>query len=877
MHPSRDHHLPPDPDAYRHAPHPKGRIIVIAPTRAACETIELALGIHVDTVLEREHGPELREWAGEGKAFGIVAGTGTGKTLGIRPIAESILREPLKVGVVNREREATPETPSWNVVIVTTGIARRWFQDDLITARDTIIVDEIHQTSAELELCLALGKRARSRFIWLSATVDPTFYAEYLNSSEVLATQAFDPDLKAKVEVLPQQPEEFLNQRYVRRVIKEKRGVAVFVPTRAEVEKLAVGLAEQWPRLTTAFYHGGEPIRVIRPFLEGEVERPFLLAMTAAGQSALNVPGLDTVVIYDARYGNVVDRGRNVLHRLHLGANEILQMAGRVHGRVPKGEVTILSDRDLNFAALRPTPPEFQLAGDAERVAITCAAIGVDARDLDLPVPLDRTAYRRSIELLTRRGLVEEGKLTSYGREVEALPVERSWGELLVHADDQLVPIVAVCSNIDSLHRMTREERDLHGVVVSGSDHLTAYNLFAEAVNQQGYLGQVYGLPRHVFDEAGLAEWADRRGVLVKAIEDTALGVASVYRSLELPLPKQLPYASKELRRLWAELVARIMPFDLVIDERTVDGHEARVSKTSVAGSWGAVAGALRFFADRFGNPRAGIEGTTLSYDLVRRHAALGQPRVVLGGPRKHQRLMVERRRSYFGFDLETEVEPIQGEIPPGLQPDARDLLTRMLIEGETVHPDQQRLRRTLAELDELWRRSGGALASLSPGELRARVRRQLEGIASWEDFLRTRVVLDPQELIDDGTRERLEALPARLHVRGDAVPLDYEVENGVGVARLRLREGQARRLRPDELTPLDRPLRFAVQRGNHPPIKADTIPALQSALQRPAAFDSEESGHDERGRHGRRRGGGRPGSRQEKSRRGGKPRGRYR
>jgi hypothetical protein len=28
---------------------------------------------------------------------------------------------------VNREREATPATPSWNVVIVTTGIARRWF------------------------------------------------------------------------------------------------------------------------------------------------------------------------------------------------------------------------------------------------------------------------------------------------------------------------------------------------------------------------------------------------------------------------------------------------------------------------------------------------------------------------------------------------------------------------------------------------------------------------------------------------------------------------------------------------------------------------------------------------------------------------------
>src|SRR6476661_4083101 len=120
MRPSRDHHLPPDPDAYRHAAHPTGRIVVIAPTRAACETIELALGLHLDTLLEREHGQEIRDLAASGRGFGIVAGTGTGKTLGIRPIAESILAEPLRVGVVNREREATPETPPWNVVIVTT-------------------------------------------------------------------------------------------------------------------------------------------------------------------------------------------------------------------------------------------------------------------------------------------------------------------------------------------------------------------------------------------------------------------------------------------------------------------------------------------------------------------------------------------------------------------------------------------------------------------------------------------------------------------------------------------------------------------------------------------------------------------------------------
>jgi len=850
MHPTRDHHLPLDPIAYRNAQHPRGRVIVIAPTRAACETIELALGTSVPTLLQEKHGPMLWEWAETGKPFGIVAGTGTGKTLSIRPISQAILGETLRYGVVNREREATPETPSWNVVIVTTGIARRWFQDDLIDARDTLIADEIHQTSAELELCLALGKRAGCRFIWLSATVDPSFYAKYLGSAEVLETSAFDPRLRAKVTVVPKDVKEFLDDRFLRHVIKERRGVAVFVPTRAEVERLAAEIGEQWPRLSAAFYHGGEPIRVIRPFLEGSVERPFLLAMTAAGQSALNLPGLDTVVIYDARYGNKVDRGRNVLHRTYLGANEILQMAGRVHGRVPHGEVTILSDRPLDFEALRPTPPEFQLAGDAERVALTCAALGVDAGDLDLPVALDRVAYRRAVELLVSRGMVANGRLTEYGREVEAMPVDRSWAELLIQAEPPLVPLAAVCSNIDSLHRMTREERELHGVLVQGSDHLTAYNLYAEAVNQHGSLGEVYGLPRHVFDD-GLTEWGERRGVLIKAIEDAAMGTASVYRSLELPLPRTMPYANRELRQGFAELLARVMPFDLVIDEHTADGQEARVSKTSVAGTWGAIAGTIRFFADRFGVPRASVEGTTIAYDLVRRNATLGPPSIVLTGPRKHQQLAVARRLTYFGFELETDIEPLTDRIPPELHEAVRRGLAQALLEGETPHADQGKIRRAAGILRELWRRSGGGLEIASDESLLGRLMEQLKSVSSWKSFLETRLILEPEVLVPEGERQRLDALPSMIRLRGDAVPLDYEVAGGLGIVRVRLREGQARRLTSAELPVLDRPIRFAVVRGGAPPLRADSVTELKQLLAH-ADGRSQQARH----RHPSRRGG---------------------
>ncbi len=788
------------------------------------------MGLHLDTLLEREHGDDVRRLAASGRGFGIMAGTGTGKTLGIRPIAERILGVPLRVGVVNREREATPETPTWNVVIVTTGIARRWFEDGLITSRDTLVVDEIHQTSAELELCLALGKRAHCRFIWLSATVDPSFYARYLDSDEVLETTAFDPARAARVRVVPLQPLDFLDERFVRRVLKERRGVAVFVPTRAEVEELAGRLGAQWPRLTAAFYHGGEPIRVIRPFLDGEVERPFLLAMTAAGQSALNVRGLDTVVIYDARYANVVDRGRNVLTRLYLGANEILQMAGRVHGRVANGEVYILSDRNLEFSALRPTPPEFQLAGDTERVAITCAALGVDAAELDLPVPLDRRSYRAAVQLLTERGLVEAGRLTRYGRAVESMPVDRPWGELLVNAESDLVPIVAVASNIDSLHRMTRENRNLKGLIVPGSDHLTAYNVFAEAVNKHGYLGEVYGLPRHLFRET-LERWAEWRGVLIKALEDIALGTASAYRQIEVPLPERFPIAQEQALAAFQDLVARIQPFDLVIDEQTADGREARVSRNSVCGAWGAIAGSLRYFADRFGNPRAGIEGTQVPERLVRRYARRGATTVEFAEGRGRGKLTAVRTVEYFGFLLDREVEPLPTPFPAALAGAARAALVAALAGGRTPHPNQRTVRQSLERGGEYWRRSGGSLAAVSPESLAARLAEQLGGVESWDAFIQRPLALNVDDILPAAERARLDAFPASLHLYGDRVPLDYEVEQGVGVVRLRLKEGQARRLRPADLPPLDRPLRFSVLRGKRPAVRADSLDDMRRQL----------------------------------------------
>jgi hypothetical protein len=806
-----------------------------------------------------------------GRGFGIVAGTGTGKTLAIRPIAEEILRTPLRVGVVNREREATPETPTWNVIIVTTGIARRWFEDGDILPTDTLVVDEIHQTSAELELCLALGKRVSCRFIWLSATVDPTFYRRYLDSADVLAVVDFDERKAAAVRVIDKEPLEFLDEKFLQQVVKQKRGIAMFVPTRRGVEAAAEHVQMNAPRVNTAYYHGGEPIRIIRPFLEGGEQKPYFLAMTAAGQSALNVRGLDTVIIDDVRFYNEVNRGRNVLTQEHLGANEILQMAGRVHGRVEEGRVFILSDREIDFAHLRPTAPEFQLGGDSERVAITCAALGVRADELELPVPLDKIAYRRALTLLEQRGIVEKGRLTAYGRSVEAMPVERAWAELLVLADDTLVPFLAVMSAIESLHRMTREERDLDGLIVPGSDHLTAYNLYAEAFGSAGYLGEVYGLPRHLFDEHEVDEWATRRGVLVKSIEDAALGMASVYRAIGLPLPATMHNAGDGELRAFQQLLAHYMPFELVIDEETASGEEARVAKNSVCGSWGAICGDIRYFADKLGIPRASIEGTQIPMDLVRRYARAEEPKLVFDGERKRAPLALKRRVQYFGFDLGSEIEAID-EFPPELRDDARTLIAEAMARGEARHAAVKRNQPLIDEIRETWRRSGGTTPKLGVPELAAFYAAKLGALNSMSDLKHTNLDLvdELEALVPSAVRAEYGALPGHVGVRDRDVEIQYDVEQGtegmIGVARLRLPEKLARTLSEGELPVLDRPLRFVVTRGARGAARASTLDALQEELERPfteqeiqamnAAWEERREERRDRKRRERGRGG---------------------
>src|SRR5262249_44832204 len=178
----------------------------------------------------------------------------------------------------------------------------------------------------------------------------------------------------------------------------------------------------------------------------------------------------------------------------------------------------------------------------------------------------------------------------------------------------------------------------------------------------------------------------------------------------------------------------KIMPFDLVIDEQTADGREARVSRSSVCGSWGAIAGTLRYFADRFGVPRASIEGTQIPERAIRRYARRGRPDVVCERHRRREGLMVGRTVESFGFIPDRDVEALPSPFPPELAEAARHALVSALVAGETPHPDQGGGRRALERFGYYWRRPGGRLEQAAGERIAEQIAAQLARVNSWDD-----------------------------------------------------------------------------------------------------------------------------------------------
>ncbi|HXG70167.1 MAG TPA: DEAD/DEAH box helicase, partial [Gemmatimonadaceae bacterium] len=321
------------------------------------------------------------------------------------------------------------------------------------------------------------------------------------------------------------------------------------------------------------------------------------------------------------------------------------------------------------------------------------------------------------------------------------------------------------------------------------------------------------------------------------------------FRSLGMALPDKMVNARDHIYRKFTKLLAQFMPFDLVIDEQTADGTEARVSKTSVCGSWGPIAGDLRYFADRSGIPRAAIEGTQIPPELIRANATRGKAEIVYDPRRKHGPLALRRKVEYFGFELEREVDSLD-EFPPELATEARHVLADSLARGEARHFAVRKNQSAIDEIRESYKRSGGQTGKLGLAELTALYEEQLAQVGTMEEFKAARLTVDRQRFVPGDIARELAELPSVVTLRDRDVELDYDVEDAHGtprgVVRLRLPEKIARTLTEDEIPKLDRPVKFVVLRGQRGAVRADTLEDLQEKLRQPWSPDEVDDAADD-------------------------------
>ena len=794
------------------------RAVVVAPTRSTCLNISMVLsnGAIPKTLLMQEREEEIFEAVDclELGGFGVVAGTGTGKTVAIRDIAGRILGEKLSVDVVTREHEATDRTWQCNTLVVTPGVALNWLKSNILTSDDLLVFDEIHQTSEHLELTLALAKRVGCTFIWMSATIDPTLYSEYLNAVTVIECSAFDPSKRADVECKWTNPESFFSDERIEEFIAEERAIAVFVPTRA----MAEGLSREYGQkdgLYCDFYHGGEKAEKLRQFLKGDVPKPFMVFMTIAGASSLNILGLDTVVIVDEMFKEVVHSGVPVLQKVRLGNNELLQMGGRVNGRMENSRVYILTSRDIDFHSLEPTVPEFVLGGDLRRVALTCAKLGVNASELDLISPIDSDVYGAEVERFRERGIieVESENLTPYGRKVERLPIEPAWAELVVNAesdDSGFFNTVIISSCIESLYSLLRKNADLRGVGVSGSDHLTAYNIVVSALRNFGYIkksknggGFEYSfrgdwVKKRFNKQTGqteksmgeFAQWCNHMNFNAKSIKEATLAMKSMYRQLglNLPEPMELQIVSNNdyLHLSFVNLLAKVQSLDFVHGEYNSKAQSAFgtvwAAQSSMAGAQRTL-GKIRHWADRRGVQRATIEGTDIPQDLVAQYATKTPKRVTKV---TDEGVEIEFRAIFAGERVEPICQVVSDEeVPSEFVNEAErkfiDAFASRQLTGAEVVVDKNAEVREKSE--QLWVRSGGEFQRIIQQDERELYERELlsKGIISvktFEQALRAgRVNVKALFLssISDSKREKVEQEnPEMVEVEDQILVIDY-------------------------------------------------------------------------------------------------------
>ncbi|NBB92114.1 MAG: ATP-dependent RNA helicase HrpA [Gammaproteobacteria bacterium] len=434
--------------------------------------------------------------------------------------------------------------------------------DRLLDAYDTLIIDEAHERSLNIDFLLGYLKRLTRRrpdlkIIITSATIDTERFAEHFDDAPVITVEGrgYPVDIRYQApnegEDLPQQVRRAVDT--VSRI--DPRGdVLVFLPGEREIFRVSRALRRASLSHTEilplyARLPAGQQDRIFKP----GAGRRIVLATNVA-ETSLTVPGIRFVV--DSGLARI---SRYAAHSkvLRLPVEPVSQAscnqrAGRC-GRVGPGTCVRLFEEADFLARPEFTEPEIQRAG-LVGVVLEMLALGLgDPENFPfVDAPPKRLIGEARQSLFELGAVDEERRLTKPGRTLARLPVDARHGRMLMEAAErgalaEMLVLVAGLSVPDVRDRPLDQQQaadQAHAqFAVPDSDFLTLLKLWQwwQNVRAENSRSQADKLARkHFLASQRLHEWGQLHGQLRQIARDERwrpgkLGTAepeTIHRSL---------------------------------------------------------------------------------------------------------------------------------------------------------------------------------------------------------------------------------------------------------------------------------------------------------------------------------------------------------
>ncbi len=342
-----------------------------------------------------------------------------------------------RVGFVVRDERVM--SAATQIIFATPGIALR--DAALFASAETVILDEFHERSMEVDLLLALLLRVRAgseerkpNLIVMSATIEGERIAKHVEGTYLVAEgRTFPVEIRylSQGDALPDGAD--IGTRVLSAVERAKTDpgdVLVFLPGKGEIEICRRALLPIAKTHTILPLHGGLSLDEQRQAFARTATRKVILATNVA-ETSLTIPGvgvvIDTGLVKETRYRE----GRASLVLSPIADDSAAQRAGRA-GRMSAGVCYRLWSPSARLAPI--TLPEIHRESLVPLV-MSAAAWGArpeDLRLLDAPKPYALEAARA--DLNAWGALSNDGTLSEGGRRLHSLPIDPAHARLLVEA-----------------------------------------------------------------------------------------------------------------------------------------------------------------------------------------------------------------------------------------------------------------------------------------------------------------------------------------------------------------------------------------------------------------------------------------------------------